>query len=61
MAVGSSTKEEIAISSGDEEEQAPPQLLKEAALTDEDFIYQVGLMTKRPLLDMGSSPPSRLA
>ncbi|KAF7109643.1 hypothetical protein CFC21_109864 [Triticum aestivum] len=62
MVADSSIKEEIVISPSDEEDQAlpqqGPQLLKEAALTDEDFVCQIEFMTERSLHDMGPSPPS---
>lgn len=35
-----------------------PRLHKEAALTKEDFIRQIEIMTERSLRDMVTSPPS---
>lgn len=46
----SSVKEEIIISSGRKEGQAPPQqphLLAEVATTDEEFLQQIELLTER--------------
>ena len=39
--------------------QQPPRLLKEAALTDEDFVRQIELMTERSLREMRPSPGAR--
>ena len=58
-AVGSSCKEEIVLSSGDEDQpQQRPRLLSEAALMDEESVRQMEIMMECSLRQMGPTPPS---